>query len=79
MKTAGIIRHAVKVTMAKLDSTTVEAKDGNILLGSDTEITPSGTIYVLGVAGEPATLGFYPFTGDTIPAGKAYYVVNVAI
>ena len=63
------------VTLTKLSSTTVTAKAGNILRGSDTDIAkPSGTVYVLGSAG--GTLGFYPFTGATIPAGKAYYIDN---
>lgn len=65
-----------KITMAKLDSTTISPREGNILKGSDTEITPSGTVYVLGVVGTPAVLGFYPLSGNTVPAGKAYYVVN---
>lgn len=34
---------------------------------------PSGIVYVLGKDDE-GVLGFYPFTGNTIPAGKAYYV-----
>ena len=63
-----------KITMAKLDSTTISPREGNILKGSDTEITPSGTVYVLGVVGTPAVLGFYPITGNTVPAGIAYYV-----
>ncbi len=64
-----------KVTLTKLASTTVEAKASNLLQGSDTDITvQSGTAYVLGIAGEPGVLGFYPITGNTIPAGKAYYV-----
>ena len=70
------------ITLTKLNSTTVTAKAGNILKGSDADVTVSEgkvngkTPYVLGVAGEPATLGFFPFTGSTIPAGKAYYLDN---
>ena len=61
-----------KVTMMKLPSTDVTAKTGNILQGSDTDIAkPAGIVYVLGVVGDK--LGFYPFSGSTIPAGKAYY------
>lgn len=61
------------ISLTKLASTDVTARDGNILLGSDTVIAkPSGTVCVLGVA--DSVLGFYPFTGDTVPAGKAYYV-----
>ena len=44
----------------------------NILSGKDTDYTPEGTVYVLGVVNE--TLGFYKLkAGTTIPAGKAYY------
>ena len=72
-----IVANASTVNLTTLDSTTVSAKGGNILLGSDTDTTvPSGTAYVLGIAGEPGVLGFYPVTGNTIPAGKAFYVVN---
>ena len=64
-----------KLALTNLPSTDVTARDGNILLGSDTDIAkPSGTVCVLGVA--KGVLGFYPFTGSTIPAGKAYYVEN---
>ena len=60
------------ITLTKLSSTDVTAKAGNILQGSDTDIAkPAGTVYVLGVVN--STLGFYPFSGSTIPAGKAYY------
>ena len=62
-----------KVTMTKLPSTDVTAKTGNILQGSDTNYTvQSGTAYVLGVIGDE--LGFYPLDGNTVPAGKAYYL-----
>ena len=62
-----------KVTLTKLASTSVTAKAGNLLQGSDVDYTvQSGTAYVLGVSG--GVLGFYPLTGDTVPAGKAYYV-----
>ena len=61
------------ITLTKLPSTDVTPKTGNILQGSDTDYTvQSGTAYVLGVSG--GVLGFYPLTGDTVPAGKAYYV-----
>ena len=61
------------ISLTKLNSTTVTAKDDNILQGSDTDIAkPAGTVYVLSVV--DSKLGFYPFSGSTIPAGKAYYV-----
>ena len=73
-----VVADAASVSISELNSgpgVTVHA--GNILQGSDTEIVaPTGTVYVLGVAGEPAVLGFYKYTGATIPARKAYYVVN---
>ena len=63
------------LTLTKISSTDVTAKDGNLLQGSDSDFAvQSGTAYVLGVAG--GVLGFYPITGNTIPAGKAYYIEN---
>ena len=58
------------------DNVTISAVGGgNILQGSNTPVsTVSGTPYVLGIVG--GQLGFYEFTGDSIPAYKAYYVVN---
>ena len=68
-----IVADSASVTLTKLDSTDVSAKANNLLTGSDTDYTaPSGTAYVLGVYG--GVLGFYPITGNTVPAGKAYYV-----
>ena len=73
-----IVANAASVSLTKLDSEPgVTPHAGNILQGADTDIaTPTGTVYVLGAVGEPAVLGFYKYTGTTIPAGKAYYVVN---
>lgn len=73
-----VVAGIADVTLTVLNSTPgVTAHAGNILEGSDTEIaTPSGNVYVLGVAGEPAALGFFKYTGATIPAGKAYYVAE---
>ena len=66
-----IVSSEPTVTLGVLNSTTVFAYVGNILRGSDTDITtPAGNEYVLGIVG--GTLGFYKFTGSTIPAGKAY-------
>ena len=63
-----------RVTLTKITSAGV-TPGINILTGSDTDVTElTGKEYVLGIAG--GVIGFYPFTGDTIPAGKAYYVVN---
>ena len=70
-----IVSDTDSVTLNMLSFTETTAYAGNILQGSDTDIPkPAGTVYVLGVSG--GTLGFYTFTGSTIPAGKAYYVVE---
>ena len=70
-----IVADAVELTLTKLDSTEVTAHAGNILVGSDTEIAkPAGNVYVLGIV--EGAVGFYKYSGSTIPAGKAYYVVN---
>jgi uncharacterized repeat protein (TIGR02543 family) len=55
---------------------TDHAEGGNQLQGSDAAVTVSslsGTPHVLSVSG--GEIGFRPFTGASIPAGKAYYVV----
>ena len=75
-----IVSKSSSVELSGLYSTAVTAKDGNILEGSDTDVTVSaGKVdskipYVLGVSG--GTLGLYRFSGDSIPAGKAYYLKN---
>ena len=49
----------------------------NILVGADSAKAVSsitGTPYVLGIVGD--ALGFYKYTGDKVPAMKAYYIVN---
>ncbi len=61
------------LTLTKLPSTDVTV-GSNLLCGFDVDTAkPSGIVYVLGKDDE-GVLGFYPFTGNTIPAGKAYYV-----
>ena len=68
---AVIVASESSVTLGILNSTSVTPHIGNILRGSDTAIAkPAGNVYVLGIVG--GTLGFYKFTGSTIPAGKAY-------
>ena len=70
-----IVADANSITLAKLESTEVTAHAGNILQGSDSDISkPAGTVYVLGITDNAP--GFYKFTGSTIPAGKAYYVAQ---
>ena len=70
-----IVADAASVTLSTLASTEVTAYAGNILQGSDSVVAVSGlsgTPYVLNISG--GTLGFYKFTGASIPAGKAYYL-----
>ena len=68
-----IVADASSIHLTKLDSTETSAQAGNILLGCNGAIDkPAGTVYVLNVSEE--TLGFYTYTGSTIPAGKVYYI-----
>ena len=66
------------ITLNKLASTTVTAYADNILQGSNTEVdltegkVEGKTPYVLSISN--GVLGFYKFTGSTIPAHKAYYL-----
>jgi len=78
-----IVADSASITLTKTTNPGITiASAKNILTGSDlptavTEGKVNGkTPYVLGVAGEPAALGFYKFTGDHIPAGKAYYLAT---
>ena len=69
-----IVADAPSVHLTRLDSTEATAQAGNILQGSNGAIDkPDGTVYVLNTF--EGTLGFYTYTGASIPAGKAYYVV----
>lgn len=73
-----IMSDAAAITLTKIDATTVAAESGNILQGTAVEtlrtglITGSEKVYVLGKIGD--VFGFYEYTGDEIPANKAYYV-----
>ena len=68
------------IDLRSLNSTSVEPHEGNILRGSDTDVAVTAgkvdgkTPYVLNISG--SVLGFYKFTGSSIPAGKAYYLVT---
>ena len=59
---------------------TDHAPGGNQLLGSNSAVTVTAgkvdgkTPHVLGIVG--STIGFYPYTGASIPANKAYYVTT---
>ena len=72
-----VVADAASVTLTKLDSDPgVTPHAGNILQGTDADIAmPAGTVYVLGKDGNDV-MTFLTYTGATIPAGKAYYVVN---
>ena len=68
------IQLSYTTTAATIDNT------GNILVGALSDVSVSGgliegkTPYVLGVYGEFSLLGFYKFSGNSIPANKAYYL-----
>lgn len=73
-----IISDTDTITLTKTDNASAEVSGGaNILVGSDSDTAASGittgTPYVLSIVNN--ALGFYKFTG-TIPANKAYYIVN---
>ena len=74
-----IVSSESSVNLRILNSTDVTAHGGNILQGSDSDITvtegkvESKTPYVLSIDNN-SILGFYKFNGSTIPAGKAYYL-----
>ena len=73
-----IIADSDHIELSRLDTAPgITPRPGNILQGSDNDIpTPAGNVYVLGTSGNPAVLGFYKFSGSTIPAGKAYYIAE---
>ena len=60
------------ISLTRLDSTDVTVESGkNDLLGSDSAVDNSShNKYVLGI--DNGTLGFYKYSGSSIPAGKAY-------
>lgn len=75
-----IISDQASITLtASSDNADITDHSGSdkFLKGSDSPVPVSsitGTPYVLGVAGDPATFGFHQYTGASIPANKAYYV-----
>ena len=73
--TAVVILAESSVIPLAVTSDTADIHGTNILRGGPATVANlSGTPYVLGLVGEPAVLGFYQFTGASIPANKAYYV-----
>ena len=61
------------LTLTRTSSTAI-IHGTNILRGSDSPATVSGTPYVLGIVN--GVLGFYEYKGGPVPAYKAYYVVK---
>lgn len=77
-----IVADTASIQLTATDSTEpITLNSGtNILQGSNAAVSLTAgeidgkTAYVMGLVGNPAVLGFYPFTGPAIPANKAYYV-----
>lgn len=73
-----IISDTAELTLTKTDDVVIEISGtDNILKGSSygMDLTRiSGTPYVLGI--KTNVLSFYKFAGTTVPANKAYYIVN---
>ena len=68
-----LVGNSPEITITRIESTTVAAREGNILRGSDSAIGVSvGTPYVLGLVDGKAA--FCRSGTRIIPAGKAYYV-----
>lgn len=69
-----ILADQTSLTLQKTDDTSPVAihGGGNILRGSDSPATVSGTPYMLGIV--DYRLGFYEYSGGLVPAHKAYYV-----
>lgn len=60
-----------ELTLTLLNATTVAvAEEKNDLKGSDTVVDCNDDKYVLGIS--EGNLGFYKYSGNSIPAGKAY-------
>lgn len=73
---ASALSEGDKISLTSWPSSDITPHADNILQGSDGAISkPAGTVYVLGVDGG-GNMAFVTFTGETIPAGKAYYVLN---
>ena len=77
-----IIADCADITLTRDGGTATvvdHAPGGNQLRGRNDPIAVSslfGTPLVLSLSGTPATMGFRPYTGTSIPAGKAYYIVT---
>lgn len=66
----------IELTRSTKTNTVIDNADTNILEGSNSSVIRGNATnyYVLGIDGE--TLGFYQYSGDSIPGMKAYYIVN---
>jgi len=71
-----IISDVSEITLTKGESAEPVSVNGevNILLGDDFPVEATGNECVLGKKNN--VIGFFKFTGTSIPANKAYYVVS---
>ena len=73
-----IIADVETITLTKAESEEAVTVNGgeNILQGGDFSVANTGNQYVLGK--KEGVIGFFKFTGASIPANKAYYVYVVS-
>lgn len=73
-----VIIMADKASIALTECTSSLSDPGNILEGANSSFTiPDGKVaFVLGIAGSPASIGFFKYSGSSIPAGKAYILAD---
>ena len=70
-----VLADSNSINLTRLDSTTVTARDGNVLIGTDVELPRPGRVYVLNQSG--GTMGFYPYYESVIPANKTYVIIDL--
>ena len=69
-----------EIELTAVNTAGTGARPNEILRGSDSPLAVNGgkiggkDVYVLGIVN--GELGFYPFSGNEIPAGKAYYLAE---
>lgn len=79
-KTTGDAETTKVLDLSITTASGVTARPSNILRGSDTPLDVTDgkiggqSVFVLGI--KDGKLGFYPFNGSVIPAGKAYYLAD---
>ena len=73
-----VIIMADKASIALTECTSSLSDPSNILEGANSSFTiPDGKVaFVLGIAGSPASIGFFKYSGSSIPAGKAYILAD---